>query len=412
MDLPKPDAKMHSATSHGSDLLIIGAGVVGSFYAYHALQRGLKVTLLERHGTPTGATVRNFGQVVPSGLDQDWQRHGRESLRIYREIQSHCDITVRQHGSLYIASNEQECTLIEELRRINAATGYASELWTREQCCERYPHLRADYCQGGLFFPGEVSVNPRQMIHRLHQYLGSFRRFRIHYQTLVQNLESSNSGVIAETSSGERLTASQAILCCGSEFQTLFPAHFQQSEMQLCKLQMLRLRPCPGVTLPGNILTGRSIRRYESFSQCPSWNEIKSNESTTNELVDDPMGRWGIHILFKQDSDGGIILGDSHEYAPASQPDQLDFELKAEINDCMVAEAQRIMGFPHWDIETSWSGIYSQTADPTGVYCKNPMPNVYITTGIGGKGMTSSAGFTKHHLDELLGEIPTSCSGD
>ena len=48
-----------------ADLLIIGGGVLGSFFAYQALERGLSVVLLERHGAPAGATVRNFGQVVP-----------------------------------------------------------------------------------------------------------------------------------------------------------------------------------------------------------------------------------------------------------------------------------------------------------------------------------------------------------
>lgn len=393
--------KLSPSHDYDTDLLVVGGGVLGSFYAYHAIQRGLRVTLVERHGRPHGATVRNFGQIVPSGLNQDWQRYGRDSLQIYREIQSHCDLTVRQNGSIYIASNDEECTLIEELHQLNAESGYTSELWSPHQCFSRYPNLRLDYCKGGLFFPNELSINPRCMINRLHQYLGTFPRFRMQFHTLIRNLTSVDSGgIVAETSAGQSLHAQFAIVCCGSEIQMLFPERFRRSEMQLCKLQLLRLRPQPSVKLPGNILTGRSIRRYESFSQCPSWEEIKRNEVKTRE-ADDALARWGIHILFKQELDGGIILGDSHVYAPASAPDELDYEVNTEINNCMLEEARRIMDFPEWDTEASWCGVYSQTSDPRGIYSESPAANLHITTGIGGKGMTSSAGFTKHHLEEI-----------
>src|SRR6056297_347602 len=175
---------MKSVQRH-ADLLIIGGGVLGAFHAYHALRRGLRVVLLERSAAPRGATVRNFGQVVPSGLDQYWQRFGRDSLQTYRSLQAQQDIAVRCLGSIYIASDEEESTLIEELHAINAAAEYPSQLWTREQCQARYPQLRSGYCQGGLFFPEEVSVNPRTMIHRLHRYLAEQAGYQSHFQTAV-----------------------------------------------------------------------------------------------------------------------------------------------------------------------------------------------------------------------------------
>ena len=86
------------ATDDTTDLLVIGGGILGTFHAYHALERGLTVRLVERNAAPRGATVRNFGQVVPSGLDQHWQTFGRESLRIYQAIQERFDISVSQPG--------------------------------------------------------------------------------------------------------------------------------------------------------------------------------------------------------------------------------------------------------------------------------------------------------------------------
>ncbi len=389
-----------TADSNDTDLIVIGGGVLGAFHAYHALQRGLNVILLERHSAPQGATVRNFGQVVPSGLDQNWQRYGRESLRIYETIQSQFDISIRRQGSLYIASDEEELTLIEELHQINAGKDYPSELWTTAGCRARYPQLRSEYCRGGLFFPQELSVNPRLMVHRLHKFLNQQSGYRSHFQACVRDVQMQGNGRVAvTTSNGQCFFAAKVIVCCGSEFQLLFPELFQASDLQAVKLQMLRLKPQAGMVLPGNVLTGRSIRRYESFSQCPSWNAIQSRQTP-----DDFAQQWGIHILFKQEADGGIILGDSHEYAPAHQLDALDFDIRSQVNEFFISEGQQIFDLASWQVETSWYGVYCQTSHPSGIFTRTIDNHLHIVTGIGGKGMTSSAGFAKQHLEEIYND--------
>ncbi|MCH5719369.1 FAD-dependent oxidoreductase [Niabella hibiscisoli] len=116
------------------DLVVVGGGALGTFHAYHALMGGLSVALVERNELPMGATVRNFGQVVPSGMNSKWQLYGRSSLAIYGTLQSEFDISVRKNGSVYLASNLEERVLLEELFQINRSNDYPSELLTREQC--------------------------------------------------------------------------------------------------------------------------------------------------------------------------------------------------------------------------------------------------------------------------------------
>ncbi len=380
------------------DLLVVGGGILGTFHAYHAARMGQSVLLVERDAAPQGATVRNFGQVVPSGLNRQWQQYGRESLRIYKEIQSKFDISVRQLGSLYIASDDEELTLLEELASINQDTGYASTLWTRQQCREHCPSLKTDYCVGGLYFPSEVSVNPRQMIHRLHEYLADMPKVCIRHATTAVEL-SRNANGLAKLVTGEGLTfeAKYAVVCSGSDFQTLFPDHFAKSRLQSVKLQMTRLAPLADVCLPGNLLTGKSIRRYESFSECPSWSKVKAAEAT-----DSFWKRWGVHILFKQESDGSIILGDSHEYQVVGDDRGFDYETRREITDFFIEEGRNILDLPNWKVESEWYGIYSQTDDPSGIHAKMIEENIEVVTGIGGKGMTSSAGFAKDRIEKLF----------
>ncbi|SHI43781.1 TIGR03364 family FAD-dependent oxidoreductase [Pseudozobellia thermophila] len=381
--------------NHSYDLIVIGGGVLGTFHAYHALTRGLRVALLEKDGKPQGATVRNFGQVVPSGMNSKWQDFGRESLSIYKKIQADFDISVRQEGSIYLASNEEEVQLLEELANINRSNAYPSELLTQGQCLERYPNLRQDYVKAGLFFPEEVKVEPRTMINRLHRYLKQ-KGLDIYTGETALECDALRSGVQLYTSGNRHFSATKVIICNGSEFKTLYPKLFQESDLVISKLQMMQTKPQPNYLLPSSVLTGLSIRRYEAFSECPSYREIKAREDP-----DSFEKKWGVHILFKQAEDGTIILGDSHEYAPVSQISDLGFDLKMEIDDFIVKEAKKIFALPTYEIQNRWFGMYSQ-CQTTDIFQHTIDEDIHIVTGIGGKGMTGSAGFAKHNINSIF----------
>ena len=378
------------------DLIVIGGGALGAFHAYHALEAGLKVAVIEKDKQPISATVRNFGQVVPSGMDTKWQNYGRESLRIYDDIQSRFDISVRKNGSVYFASNDEEVQLIEELNIINKHNSYESHLLTKEQCLEKYPLLRNDYVKAGLFFPDEVTVEPRIMINRLLDFLIKEKGLDYFGNTKVLNCDASSEETTVVTASGEIYKASKVILCCGSEFKTLYPDIFAKSDLEVTKLQMLQTKPQPGYELKGSILTGLSIRRYEAFYECPSFTAIKAKEDPNSFEK-----KWGVHILFKQATDGSVIIGDSHEYADAANIDDLGFDLKMEVDDFMIAEAKKIFNLPTFEIQNRWYGMYSQCKE-NDIFQHTVDENIHIITGIGGKGMTGSAGFSKENIKNIF----------
>ncbi|MEH6679828.1 MAG: TIGR03364 family FAD-dependent oxidoreductase [Sediminicola sp.] len=376
------------------DLIVVGGGVLGTFHAYHAGKLGLKVAVMEKNRSPQGATVRNFGQVVPSGMNSKWQEYGRESLRIYKNIQSRSDISLRQEGSVYLASNEEEVQLLEELEAINRTNGYASMLLTKRECLQRYDGLREDYVKAGLFFPEEVTVEPLKMINKLHDLMKR-EGTDFFFDTHIVECEALVNGVVLSSSMGTTFMAEKAIICNGSDFQALYPRLFKESDLIVSKLQMMATKRQPNYRLPGSILTGLSIRRYEAFSECASYTAIKEREDK-----DGMEKKWGVHILFKQAMDGSVILGDSHEYATVERMDTLGFDLKMEIDNFIVREAKKIMDLPSYKIKYRWSGTYSQcrTAD---IYRQTIDHNIHIVTGIGGKGMTGSAGFSKENIDKI-----------
>ncbi len=377
------------------DLVIVGAGALGTFHAYFALQRGLKVLLLEKDARPMEATVRNFGQIIPSGMAEgEWFDYARTSLDTYRAIQAEYDISIRPTGSLYVASSSLEMQVLEEKHARYQAVGYASRVLTAAQCRQRLPPLRADYCAGGLLFEQEVTAEPDQLIHRLLAYLVA--RWALDYRpaTPVREVTANGAGCTVVDARGQCYTAAQVLVCSGRNFNRLFPDLFAQSDLQLCKLQMLATYPLPQVQLPGSVLTGLSIRRYHAFHACPSFAQLRADD------VAPALRQWGIHLLFKQALDGSIIIGDTHEYADAGAADTLDFNNAEALNQLMLDEARRIIDLPDWRIQRTWNGYYAQSKSQE-LFQASPDPRIHIVTGIGGKGMTTACGYAQHNLARL-----------
>lgn len=383
---------------HSFDLLIIGGGILGTFHAYQAINLGLKVALIEKNSTPQGSTVQNFGMVIPSGMNGKWQQYSLTSLNIYKSIQAEHNISVRQNGSIYIASCDDEVQLIEELHAINKTHNYPSQLITPEQCKDRYPSLHPDYCKAGLFFPEEISINPRTMINQVHHYLKQQPMLSLFDHTLVHELYVQGNGeVVAKANDRQQFSASKAIVCSGTEFNLLFPDTYRQSDLVMVKLQMMRLKPQRSIKLPGNILTGLTIRQYDSFRECPSFRTIKEKEGPFTFHK-----KWDIHLLFKQEEDGSIIAGDSHEYAKAKDADSLGFDLRSDIHAYFLREGRKIVDLEHWNVDATWTGFYSKCSMKD-IFQTTIDRNIHIVTGIGGKGMTTGPGFARDNIDKLVG---------
>lgn len=378
------------------DVVVVGAGVLGTFHAYHAARLGKKVLLVEKDNYPMQATVRNFGQVVPSGMGKEWFDYGVRGTEIYKTIQHEFDLSIRTNGTVYIASDPDEQQLIHELKSSMDDRTYPSVLMTSEQCVAKWPALKKSYCKEGLFFAQEVSAEPDRMIHQLIKYCtDKFSSLLYKPNTAVIDCQVSGSSVKIVSTAKEEFTSDKVIICNGGEFKLLFPDLFRTSGIVTSKLQMLKTLPMKEVNLEGNILTGLTIRRYESFQECPSYSTIQTPEHLKE------LKKWGIHILFKKAADGAIIIGDSHEYADVSQIDDLGFSQNEYINRLMLQEAQRIVNFDVNKIATTWSGFYPQHSEK-GIVEIDIEDRIHIRTAIGGKGMTTSAGYSEQSIKKLI----------
>lgn len=377
------------------DLIVVGSGVLGTFHAIHAARLGKNVLLTEKDQYPVNATVRNFGQVIPSGMPSDWLEYALRTTELYKEIQQEFDISVRNNGTVYLASDADELQLIHELKELMDGANYGAELLSANNCLAKWPAVSKEYCKGGIFFPQELSVEPDKLIYRIIEYArAKYANFTYKPSTAIIDCSVIGDLVEVTTSSRQKFTAEKVIVCNGGEFKLLFSDLFINSGIVISKLQMMRTVPMPGVQLEGNILSGLSIRRYESFEECPSFAKLSTPEHYAE------LKKWGVHILFKKAVDGSIIIGDSHEYADVNHTDDLGFGINSYVNELMLKEAQNIVNFDVSKIASTWAGFYPQH-NSKHVVEYDIEDRIHIRTSIGGKGMTCAAGYAEASIKQI-----------
>src|SRR5215218_1430352 len=129
------------------DVVVIGAGVLGTFHAYFACRRGLRTLLIERGDTPNDASVRNFGTIVPSAMAAgEWHRRSLETVGIYRTLAGELPPFLQRGGTQYLALTRGELAVLEEFARIGPGRGYGCRLINPAESSALNPAVNTDHC--------------------------------------------------------------------------------------------------------------------------------------------------------------------------------------------------------------------------------------------------------------------------
>lgn len=92
-----------------TDVLVIGAGIVGTATAYFLAKAGMSVTLCEKGRVAGEQSSRNWGWVRQQGRDPAELPIMMESNRIWQTLAAEtgaADLAFRQCGCLYIARDD------------------------------------------------------------------------------------------------------------------------------------------------------------------------------------------------------------------------------------------------------------------------------------------------------------------
>jgi FAD dependent oxidoreductase TIGR03364 len=367
-----------------SDLVVVGAGILGLAHALAGARAGLSVTVLDRDAQANGASIRNFGFVTVTGQEAGatWRR-ARRSRDVWAELAPRAGIAIHHRGLLLACRRAEALEVAREFLR--TPMGEGCRLLDRAALAA-HPALRAGELAGALHSPHELRVESRDAIPRLAAHLAEAHGVRFRRLTAVQAVEPGR----VLTSAGA-FAAPRIVVCPGPDLVTLFPDIFARRATTLCKLHMLRLA-APGWTLPAAVMSDLGLHRYLGYAGCPSLPALRARLQAEQaaELAD------GVHLIAVQGADGSLVVGDSHHYGPTPDPFQ------PEAVDALILEELRaVLRLPEPRVVERWTGLYP--SGPRTAFWEAPMPEVRLVSVTSGTGASTGFGLAEEVMADLLG---------
>ncbi|EPD43916.1 MULTISPECIES: TIGR03364 family FAD-dependent oxidoreductase [Delftia] len=361
------------------DLIVVGAGIVGLAHAYAAARRGRSVLVIERDAACISASIRNFGFVTVTGQQAGahWQRAMR-SRDTWAEIAPQAGIEVVHRGLWLTARRASAEAVLHAF--LSTSMGERCELLTPAQAAERHPALRTEDLSAVLYSPHELRVESRTAIARLAQWLEQAMGVDFRFGEAVLDVAAPRVRSTRASYHGERV-----VVCNNADPGGLFAGLWTPHRIQLCQLQMLRVRPQPGLQLKGSVMGDLSMVRYEGYSALPEAAALRAElEREEGESL-----AHGIHLIAVQSADGSLVVGDSHHYGAAPQP----FASEA-VDRLMLRHMNEALHLRDAQVVERWVGVYPSAQDaPCVVHAPDEATRVVAVTG--GSGASTAFGLAE-----------------
>ena len=147
------------------DVVVIGAGAIGSSVAYHLAKKGLEVALVERGDVANGTSSRCDAVALicdkKPGIDTEM---GYASIQVFKQLAKEFsyDFEFHQRGSLYVCETDQELDIAKEYVKQQQADGYDMRMVDNYEMQEMEPYLAKDLV-GGIWTEPDSSMSPYKL---------------------------------------------------------------------------------------------------------------------------------------------------------------------------------------------------------------------------------------------------------
>ncbi|MCX4508863.1 TIGR03364 family FAD-dependent oxidoreductase [Streptomyces sp. NBC_01619] len=374
-------------------VIVVGAGVVGTMHAWQAVERGHEVVQIEREAEARGASLRNFGQIWVSG------RAGGEELEtalrareLWEGIGARIpELGFRAIGSLTPVRNDLELAVAEAAvaRPDAAARGY--KLVTADEARVINPALRGEFVSA-LHCERDAAVEPRTAQLVLRKALLASGRYTFlpgrEVREVIESGKGGRGGV--RDDHGDVHTADAVVLCTGAWLGGLVREIAGDIPVRRVRLQMAQTDPL------GEPLT-TSVADADSFRYYPAYASEALDALNAGQAQEPVAAAHKMQLLMVQRRDGGLTIGDTHEYEHPFAFDTLE-----DPYEHLTQVIEGFLGRPLPKIRCRWAGVYAQCTDTSRVVHRQQVRDgVWLVTGPGGRGMTCSPAIAETTADEL-----------
>ncbi|WP_371540004.1 FAD-binding oxidoreductase [Streptomyces sp. NBC_00466] len=149
-------------TEESSDVIIVGAGVVGAACAYYAARSGLSVTVLDRGPVAGGTTGAGEGNLLVSDKEPGPELElALLSAQLWQELAELLppQIEYEVKGGLVVASGRAGMDALREFAAGQEKAGVTADEIPADRLNDLEPHL-APGLAGGFHYPQDAQVQP------------------------------------------------------------------------------------------------------------------------------------------------------------------------------------------------------------------------------------------------------------
>ncbi|MFJ4517196.1 TIGR03364 family FAD-dependent oxidoreductase [Streptomyces sp. NPDC088816] len=368
---------------------VVGAGVVGTMHAWHAVERGHEVVQIERETEARGASLRNFGQIWVSGRavgeELDTALRARE---LWEEIGGRVPaLGFRANGSLTPVRGDLERAVAEAAVARPDAAVRGRKLLTPDEARALNPALRGEF-DAALYCERDAAVEPRTAQLALRAELLKHPNYTFLPGREVRDVV--GEGAVRDDH-GDVHTADAVVLCTGAWLGGLVrELAGPDLPVRRVRLQMMQTDPL-GEPLPTSVADADSFRYYPAYAS-EALDELNAGRPQAEIAAAHQM-----QLLMVQRADGGLTIGDTHEY---EHP--FAFDTVEDPYEHLTRVVESLLGRPLPKVRRRWAGVYAQCTEPGRVVHRQQVRDgVWLVTGPGGRGMTCAPAIAEQTADEL-----------
>jgi sarcosine oxidase subunit beta len=357
-------------TTKTADVVVIGAGVVGTAIAYFLVRHNMDVILVEKGAITAGTSGKGEGDVLvsdkPPGFDSQLTKLSQD---LFPEIANELDYDIgwTQRGSLLAIENEAE---MEEAKKFCSqldAEGLPVRILDKYEVHEDEPYLAPDIV-GGMETDCDGSLNPMALAYGLvHGAKKLGAKVLTHHAVTDIGLDAEGciESVVTEK---EEIFTKRVVNAAG----VWAP--------ELGKLVGLNIpiRPRQGQLLVAERTFPVARRKVMEFGYMMA--KFESSDYTRN--VTPEMEKYGVALVFEPTEAQNFLIGSSRRFVG------MDTSCHSDVLRAMAQRAMRF--FPVIkDIQVirSYAGLRPFSPDHRPIISETEVPGFYVAAGHEGDGI-------------------------
>lgn len=163
------NSKKYSTFPSSTDVVVVGAGIMGSSIASNLTEKGKGVVILDQGELGGGTTQFATGLVAPGKPNEATARMIKHSIETFKTMVDDSGqnlVGFEQCGSITLSLTSTRTQQLLCQRAFFSKMGIENHLLTPEECQNLHPHIDTRLVKAGLYFPDDGKVNPTEVCYQ------------------------------------------------------------------------------------------------------------------------------------------------------------------------------------------------------------------------------------------------------